>query len=499
MRTNVTLARGATLSGRVTDASGQPLRAEVHLRHAEDPELAELIASPLTVSADGEFSATIPRGRYEVRVTADGWASKQVETNVTGERARLDVELGRAVELRGQITRSGVGVEGVKIELLDNLSVSTSTDADGRFALTDVAAGTVRLGLRKPEEHVNATAEAEAPGEVAIELPALKVEGRVIDAVTRQPIRRYTITFENGPPSTFDTADGRFTLSRIPAGRVMLAFSAEGYADTHIVLTGQTELEVALSPGSVLHGVVTTPEGQPIGGAAVDVRVGDEPSGRFAAITDARGVYAVRGLPRGAAIVSVEAEQYAPFRGTLQFSGDVTRHDVVLRRGLDLHGRVVAADGTPLANAEVTAIAQSGQSTIATTNASGAFRLGGLAAGRYTLIARKAGFTPSTAAEVTVPATTPVTLALDGGAVIVGSISGIPSDARSFPLVVALGRTGAAVGKVEPTGRFRIEDVPLGRVEVVAQIETAKGLRKSRAVTVDVVAGAELRVELAFE
>jgi hypothetical protein len=157
---------------------------------------------------------------------------------------------------------------------------------------------------------------------------------------------------------------------------------------------------------------------------------------------------------------------------------------VVLRRGAELQGRVLSAEG-PVAGAEITASPESGMAARASTNANGEFVFRGLDAGRYHVTAMKRGYARSAPVEVTVPSA-PVTINISRGGVIAGHVNG------GIATVVASGRFGIASAQTDAAGNFRIDDAPLGLVDVVAHA----GERRSEKVTVDVIAGSEVTVQL---
>ncbi len=78
-------ARLGFLRGLVQSRDGQPLRASVQL---------EGRAAPVPVDAAGRFSATLPAGRYVLRVSAPGHLTQVKRFELpAGEQALFHVEL----------------------------------------------------------------------------------------------------------------------------------------------------------------------------------------------------------------------------------------------------------------------------------------------------------------------------------------------------------------------------------------------------------------------
>ena len=466
MKTDLVVRRAALLEGRVTDDAGRPLRASIAMRNADHPEDNQV------VETRGEYSVAIPRGRYDIRVTARGYATKQLDTNVTAS-TKLDFILDAAAELTGVVMREGSGVAGITVKAGD---ASTVTDAQGRFTLSDVPAGEVRVTAE------SVTKLAHAPGDVVIELPAKReLRGRVVDASTNQPIPAFTIAMEAaGRAASQPFTDGTFVLDA-PSGLFILVATADQYMAARTLVTpGQQEVELRLTRGSTLHGTIRSAEGDAIAGAHIEVIA----TSSSTTTSDARGNYSMSDLPRETVVVTVTAKDFQRAEATVQLNAGATRHDVVLRRGAELQGRVLSAEG-PVADAEITAASESGTDARASTNANGEFVIRGLVAGRYNVIAMKRGYARSAPVEVTVPPA-PITISMSRGGVIVGRVNG------GSATVVASGRFGIASAQTDAAGNFRIDDAPLGIVEVIAHA----GERRSEKVTIDVIAGSEVTVQL---
>ena len=107
-----------------------------------------------------------------------------------------------------------------------------------------------------------------------------------------------------------------------------------------------------------LHGVVTSADGRPIGGADITLRRQDEGAiaqfwGAYA-VSDARGAFTVPDMEEGAYYVDVTADGYAPVN-SLNLNLEPTSQSLQIKliHLVPLILRVLQPDGTPLVNTEV--------------------------------------------------------------------------------------------------------------------------------------------------
>jgi hypothetical protein len=158
--------------------------------------------------------------------------------------------------------------------------------------------------------------EAEAAGTAVI-------AGRVtLSATSETPVRRAVVTLISS--DTVDTysavadMDGRFTFSRVPAGRYTLlakkgahlttAFGAKrpGRAGTTLVITEGQQLiglQLSLPQGGVITGTLRLPNGEPLPNTQVSAIAANDLVGTGRFMTDDRGVYRIYGLQPGEYVV----------------------------------------------------------------------------------------------------------------------------------------------------------------------------------------------------
>jgi protocatechuate 3,4-dioxygenase beta subunit len=319
--------------------------------------------------------------------------------------------------------------------------------ADGSFALTASESGFYRVIVRaegRPElEHplVPLVDETELPpvrlGEASarmgrfpqwgpVQAPAPSVSaapertGLVLDSVTRKPVAGALVWQQSGDffSWTRSASDGSFRIAA-KAGRP-LAAAAAGYARAvRPEVPPDAPVSLALKPAVVLTGRVVDAEDRPLAGASVQV-VPADPIPYYRGLRDLvsgftreDGTFRLRGVPsRSMLQVGAEAAGFAPAE-QMASTGEPGRSPAPLRielgPGSSLTGRLVDADGRPVAGTEIllrdlgsldAGLAAIPRESRTVTDVSGRFQLDHLAGGVHRL---SAGSTASVLSEVEIP------------------------------------------------------------------------------------------------
>jgi len=162
-----------------------------------------------------------------------------------------------------------------------------------------------------------------------------RISGTVTNAITGEPVRRASVaalSVEDGHTieSVLCDNEGRFALSGLAAAKYQLTASKRGfrtaYYDEHdeystAIVTGDGQdtrnLKFRITPGAVIHGVVTADGGDPVEGARVMLfarprahRHGERVAQADAATTDDTGAYEFSNLAAGEYLVAVMAEPW---------------------------------------------------------------------------------------------------------------------------------------------------------------------------------------------
>lgn len=327
----LTLRRGATLSGRVSEPGGQPVaRAllEAQARHASqqvrvfsrDDGSFEFRSLPSAV--DLFVARPTDRQRFVLRQSLQLQAgeTRQLELTLPPERAAIEVlVLGDDKRPIG-----GAVVSVLSLDPAAPLRRSLATDAGGLVRVSDAAG--LQLGLRvQASGFGNFEAQLDAaPARVEVSLePALRVTGRVTQVRGRQPLAGALVVWLQGGDrrNTRSDAGGEFQLSDASPGLARLRVSHPGFATYVAKLsvpgTGRADRAFELPPidlveaGSV-SGRVLDAAGEPVPGARVGVGLvpaflpaGAEPPGLVQ--SDSSGQFTLAEVPVGRVTVSAYA------------------------------------------------------------------------------------------------------------------------------------------------------------------------------------------------
>jgi len=181
-------------------------------------------------------------------------------------------------------------------------------------------------------------------------------------------------------------ADGRCAFDGLPAGEWAYVDGrherrAGIWKRVPFPATGEAVVRLVLSPGRTLRGTVRDAEtGAPIPGA----RVGASLQTAEHVTTDEKGRYELEGFGTEGTVTSLDATANGYARLS-RFVGPQDVQDLELKRGCELRGHVVGADGAPVGRALVAVRGVEGNYLATceqgTTSADGTFLLAGVACG----------------------------------------------------------------------------------------------------------------------
>lgn len=355
----IRLSAAIPLEGRVLGPDGQPITgAEVRLLGALREAALVPIADRFTSGADGRFTFAAPEGTV-VEARADGFLPGREEVDFLARaRGAVTIRLQEAAHvlpaaapIDGRVVgRDGAPIAGALVSasrelgfgVADATAAAVLTAADGAFTLADLGPGWWRLTARA-EGKVPAAARRVEPGARGVLLTLAdggRLRGCAADAATGEPIVTLSIHLFDArsalgliPRESRASIDpsGCWALGGLAPGRVRVVVSAPGYApsaprDVEVPEPGRGEavVDARLDAGGRLTGVVVSEEtGAPIEGARVALE-GQLESATSAlpalaeAGTDARGRFALVGLPRRASILVAAAGHHARIVGGLE-------------------------------------------------------------------------------------------------------------------------------------------------------------------------------------
>lgn len=300
------------------------------------------------------------------------------------------------------------------------------SDASGHFELNGLLEARYLLIVRATGYQPNNGFAADAGAqEVEISLqPSAALSGRVVDAVTGEPVTRFSVAASAAPDPAFITAqmrqrfnhpNGEFTYVDARPGTVVLIAESEGYAggrsEPMTILAEQrlTGIVVRLEKGATITGSLTSRDGKPVAGAQVTLGAATSPAAdnpfarvlaeqlrsasRKRAVSDAEGRFNIPGVLAGNFKVRAEHADYsAADSAELVCDGrsNLLVPVLVMERGGMVKGTVKRPDGTPDPRATVMISASDPGlmfSRSVTTSSDGSYEIRGLKPGSYRIVA----------------------------------------------------------------------------------------------------------------
>jgi DNA-directed RNA polymerase specialized sigma24 family protein len=362
-----------------------------------------------------------------------------------------------------------------------------------------------------------------APASAPADAPSDKtgsVEGRVLDAVTEEPLSEFELAHPSdkdaqGKPVFVKTSDpdGRFYLGGLAPGATQIMFRAPGHAESVTRFTvpddiGEPlEIEVRLERSRSVQGVVKDASGRPV--AEAMFFAGEIPfpfvEGRELGRSDADGHFRAEGVPSVATSLSVYHPEYAA--AFVPLTDDLDEIvDVKLVSGGRVEGTLKAA-GEPLVNANVRAATEDGSAPVVSgyTDDQGHFALAGVPTGTIEVAVN---WSDTRRAE------RPVTLEAGGRAQV--DIDFAPGVARVEGRVTQRGETVqyaeleaqvrsengdlyTGIFKASSEGWFRTDPLPPGKARLFVMAITGDSRMRRKMVEVAVPESGTLRQDVDFK
>ena len=540
---------GRQARGRVVDTDGSPVAgAEVKLRWPEEKQ--PLLGSrrdtdatePATTDEQGVFSiAAVQTGKYGVQVLHAEYVSVG-DLPVEVPEGQGEVDLGEFTLVPGaEILGVVVDPDDKPVEdaLVKFSSYRPDRDQE-RTARTDAEGSFTLAGL--PHEQVDLTVEADGyapfalrgarPGtgeSIRIQLVGgATLSGRILTAAgsaatgarvwlapdmrTRMQGRLYS-----GYPTTRTDGDGRFRLGHVFPGTWSLEASAGAEAartdPLELVSGSERTIELKLHAQDQLTVIVTASSGQPVSEAQVRLEPKDANRSRDFEITDGSGRAQLE-VRAGPATLTIEHSGHLDETRQIDVGPGSTELAVQLQAGSEINGFVRSPNGTPASATVEAHPEESADTDVALTlrrllnppvttvaDSNGFFRLTGLEAGRYFLVARAVGYPESGPEEpinVDGRGVSGLEIVLESGALLRGAVTGLQPADLAQVTITATRQARWQTATPDTEGNFTLENLAAGAWQVVARRGDSSTSRSvERTVTIS-TAGAEEFVELRF-
>ena len=546
----VRFPEAAPVAGRVLDAeSRRPLPGALVWSPA-DP------GTFVRSDTGGRFALPPPEaGSFWLEAAAAGYLPKRIAVSPADRRGRgPSLALARAQSLRGQVVDDrGAPLPGAWIgaepELAfdrrpgrgaEALADGGASDHTGAFDLHRLRPATgyllrvERPGFLPAELKAVAPDRGAPPRFVRVALrPSPRATGLVVDPGGRpvpgaavrvaaatgrgrsQALAPRALAEEAAGDRATTDERGRFTFAQLPAAELDLEVEKTGFAGARFsglkVPIAGSEVDlgtITLRPGAVVRGRVVGPGGRPVPGAAIhEVRdparrealaralADQEPAAR----SSASGNFALSERPEGvptSLLVLAEGFRPAAVRGVRPPTAEPLV--VTLEEAFTLRGRVLGADGEPIAEAEVYFLWQDalpeeeaglpvGPSLAWSerTDLDGRFVLEGLPRGKAEISIVADGNVPLESEPVSLPGPDPaaeLTFVLERGALLEGWVATSDGQAVRGAKVVV----GSVAALTDDEGFYALAGAAPGSVEIELVHPHYARVRKRQ----DLVAGA---------
>lgn len=534
------LEPGLRLEGRVVDSNGEPV-AEVRVWARDDNAMgmggligAESREADARTGPDGRFVVDgLARGNLQtVWAEAEGYTRASLSGVEVPAEEPLRIVLERSAKVSGVVTdSSGAPVEDARVTVraepgaeinLRTFFANATSDEDGEFTVEDVTPGRLMLltsaeGFLADERAGLEVVAGETLDDVRIVLePGATVTGRVMDSLgnplpaTRVGIVRdeTAIAFSGGTSDRTD-ADGVYHMHGVPPGERSVEANHEDHqrqVRDLTVVPGENRLDFRLQAGVSVSGRVVGEGGAPVAGALVSaVLAGDHPGLRpDGETTDGSGAFRLEGLSPGAYSLTARKDGFAVTTLEEQVEltgGPVQGVEIQLRRGAIVTGRLLGAELEELAGATVVAgnfARQDRMPLIGRVDYEGRFRIEGVPAGEWTLVAVLSDGLPAAQEPLTVaPGQREASVDIDLGAdkaSLRGRIRIGGEPAASAYLSLAGKDTAArGFGRTDHQGRFEVRGLEDGTYEMEI-FQLASG--QTRVETVEVRGDTEIDLDI---
>ncbi len=542
----------STISGTVTNVKGEPIKGayiNANTMMGEGHGYAES-------GADGTYEVAVDEGNtYRLDVAHDSYSSQEREEVAAGER-NVDIVLEGLGIVEGQVLDAVTGKPIPRFEVAHTSGLSDSYDfqflgyiafynEDGQFRIDDVEAGEATIHVRAtgygPGSQQIADVQAgEANAGIQFQLQAgASIAGIVLDA-NGAPIQGARIHLGDSTgfwlmsesledAAATSDAEGRFTIDSLGSELAAISATHADYANATVEVALEpgkaVQVEIVMAASGTVEGVVSA-DGIPVADQTVFVQT-DNMADLQMATTDAKGFYSISGIAPGEVTLSASATHDDATRSqdktatveagattTLNFNIEFGAGAI---EGQFLSGGQPVSDGY-IAAMPVGAVEGHFASIDGAVSPDGTYRISGLDAGDYKVMAQTGGLgngpsrTRTLNATVGDGETVHLDIDLEGGSHLRGVITGF-SDASVCQVVAFTGKieisdlesamaspemqAGAAGNaSVDPSGAYDISGLEPGEYTVLVFQFDLNDLEKSPFATGQVTMGESGAAEL---
>jgi len=399
---------GTEISGTVLDPDGAPLGGATVQAMVREP--FQRLRGETGPDGRYELADAVP-GHWEIRASAEGLASASKEIDVReGVPAAVDFRLERGATVVGEI-------RGLEESELENCSVYTDAggsarpSSDGTFRIEGVPSGehqviAFEMTTRRSRSAAAVVPEAGESEPVVIDFAGgLTVFGRVLrggSGVAGMSVSVAGVAaYASG--ETVSGSDGEWRVEGLEPGEYRVAVLSQSggvIAGDHVLLEGDTELDLHIPIGSLRGRVLEADTRRPIEGAAVTISGTAIPPIQRSGTSDAAGAFEFDELPDGDYTVRAHATGRAPAQESISLTeGTAGELMLLLERETSTVFVVREPDGSPATGIDIRSMAggAAGPIIVVACTAGGRCEVDDLPAGQWSLLIRGQGMALVTA------------------------------------------------------------------------------------------------------
>lgn len=501
-RVTLTLQDGGTISGRVEDSAGSPVAGALVFPGAamgrpDEPRIR--LAQRGVSGADGTFTiGPLADGEQALIARAAGYATA-VTASVSTGRDDVVITLGTGAVISGRVVSAdGVAVDDVTVVLHGQVfseRQERKVGDDGTFAFRDLRDAEYSLGVDDARRVVVdgslpvsiRSAQSVEGLTLSIAVGAV-VRGRVFvketgEGIAGAVIHLYMSGLRRGSGKTATTNEaGDYVLEGLAGGSGSLyrgktpEFGVGQGSDNVLfdVALGEelTGCDFAIDAGLTIAGRVIDGDAKRVAGARIQGR--DETYRWYQIEADENGRFRLRGLqPTPSFVLNAQSRGLAlPPQAPFPLQEDIFDLELVMAPEASISGVVIDSAGNPLPDMWVDAAHVESQFSApsARSDAEGHFRIGGLAGGRYRLMARQPTMQvwrqnesePIEVAESETVTGVEVVWGAADGLVISGRVTDERGDPIEGATINASGRLGGGYARTGGDGEYEIYGLEKG-------------------------------------
>jgi hypothetical protein len=405
---STTAASVGTVTGKVTNTAGAPISGAS----------VSSGGNGAITGSDGVYTLQLPDGTATLTAALAGYQNASESVTVTAgqttQAATLQMQPVSPGNVTGSVVNSaGTGLSGASVAAG---GLTTTTAADGSYALNDLPAGstTIKASLTGFQSGSTTVTVVAATTTAAPAITLVSGSGSItgsIKTTAGAAIAGASVGFGGGTATT--DANGNYTLTGVPVGTVQLVASASGFQSVtqSVTVTGGNTstanftLTAAASTGTVTGKITNASTGGLVASATVSWSGGSTTS-------NTSGIYTLTNVTAGTQNITAVKTGYLSRTLAVGVTGGATSTlNIPIATAGKISVKVVTSGGAVVSGATVTIKGGVIATTVSGSSSStGLFTTNWIPIGTYTVTVAKSGFTTqSKTASVSSGVTTSLT------------------------------------------------------------------------------------------